>query len=75
VNDDDHLIKKRSSFTLKFRGGHVSQKNLEKQLKKWREERARKASSQAPADRRTLRVNGQDVVVIKRGRSKLNSVQ
>jgi hypothetical protein len=53
----------------------VSQKNLEKQLKKWREERARKASSQAPADRRTLRVNGQDVVVIKRGRSKLNSVQ
>lgn len=53
----------------------MSQKNLEKQLKKWREDRARKASPQAPADRRTLRVNGQDIIVIKRGRSKLNSVR
>ena len=53
----------------------MSQTNLEKQLKKWREDRARKAPAQAPADRRTLRVNGQDVIVIKRGRSKLNSVQ
>ena len=53
----------------------MSQKDLDKQLKQWREDRARKTPSQPPADRRTLRVNGQDVVVIKRGRSKLQSVQ
>lgn len=51
----------------------MSQKNLEKQLKKWREDRARKASPQAPAYRRTLRVNGQDVIVIKRGQRRLVS--
>ena len=69
VNEDESFIKKS------VLGGYVSQKNLERQLKKWREDRARKAPAQAPADRRTLRVNGQDVIVIKRGRSKLNSVQ
>jgi hypothetical protein len=59
-----------------IRGGNVSQKDVDKQLKQWREDRARKTTaSQPPADRRTLRVNGQDVVVIKRGRSKLQSVQ
>jgi hypothetical protein len=42
----------------------VTEKVLEKELKKWREMRARKASPQGPVDRRTVRVNGQDVVVI-----------
>lgn len=39
-------------------------KDLEKELKKWREMRARKTAPQAPTDRRTVRVNGQDVLVI-----------
>ena len=54
------------------------QKDVDKQLKQWREDRARKttaSASQPPAARRTLRVNGQDVVVIKRGRSKLQATQ
>ena len=39
--------------------------NLEKELRRWREARARKQGGrQTPADRRTLRVNGQEVVVI-----------
>ena len=39
--------------------------DLEKELRKWREARARKhGGRQTPADRRTLRVNGQEVVVI-----------
>ena len=42
----------------------VTEKALEKELKKWRERRARKAAPQPPTDRRTVRVNGQDVLVI-----------
>jgi hypothetical protein len=43
----------------------MMKQNLEKELRKWREARARKQSGrQAPNDRRTLRVNGQEVVVI-----------
>lgn len=39
--------------------------DLEKELRKWREARARKQGSRGvPNDRRTLRVNGQEVVVI-----------
>jgi len=39
--------------------------NLEKEFHKWREARAKKSGGrQTPADRRTLRVNGQEVVVI-----------
>ncbi len=39
--------------------------NLEKELRKWREARARKQGGrQTSADRRTLRVNGQEVVVV-----------
>jgi hypothetical protein len=39
--------------------------DLEMQLRKWREDRARKqATRQMPNDRRTVRVNGQEVVVI-----------
>jgi hypothetical protein len=42
-----------------------AQLELEKELRKWREERARKQGvRQAPKDRRTVRVNGQEVVVI-----------
>jgi len=38
---------------------------LEKELRRWREARARKqATRQVPSDRRTVRVNGQEVVVI-----------
>jgi hypothetical protein len=39
--------------------------DLEKELRKWREKRAQKSGGrQTPNDRRTLRVNGQEVVVI-----------
>ena len=39
--------------------------DLEKELRKWREARARKSSARpVPNDRRTVRVNGQEVVVI-----------
>jgi len=42
-----------------------AQLELEKELRKWREERARKQGGrEVPRDRRTLRVNGQEVVVI-----------
>ncbi len=45
-------------------------KELEKQLKKWREARVRKVPVQIAADRRTVRVNGQDVLVITKARAK-----
>jgi hypothetical protein len=48
----------------------VSAKELEKQLKKWRETRARKVPHQTAADRRMVRVNGQDVLVITKARNK-----
>ena len=39
--------------------------DLEAQLRKWREDRARKQGArQMSNDRRTVRVNGQEVVVI-----------
>ena len=39
--------------------------DLESQLRKWREDRARKQSARPmPNDRRTVRVNGQEVVVV-----------
>ena len=39
--------------------------DLENELRKWREARARKQSHRrTPNDRRTVRVNGQEVVVI-----------
>lgn len=41
--------------------------DLEKELLKWRQARAQKQNArQAPADRRTVRVNGQDVVVVRK---------
>lgn len=48
----------------------MSAKELEKQLKKWRETRARKVPYQTAADRRMVRVNGQDVLVITKARNK-----
>ena len=54
--------------------------DLEKELKRWREKRAQKPAGgrprEAPAlptatDRRTVRVNGQEVVVVKKGRRAL----
>jgi hypothetical protein len=50
---------------MSAQGGSMVKNNLEKELRKWREARARKQGGrQTPADRRTLRVNGQEVVVI-----------
>ena len=48
----------------------MNENDLSKHLKQWREARSRKVpSSQAnPADRRMVRVNGQDVVVITKAR-------
>jgi hypothetical protein len=49
----------------------VSENELVKQLKQWRETRTRKVPQQSTAsDRRMVRVNGQDVVVITKARSK-----
>jgi hypothetical protein len=40
--------------------------NLEKELRKWRQSRATKPQREAPTDRRTVKVNGQDVVVVRK---------
>ncbi|MGH8009468.1 MAG: hypothetical protein ACREQ3_20955 [Candidatus Binatia bacterium] len=49
----------------------MSTKEMEKQLKQWRESRARKNTQQVTAaDRRMVRVNGQDVLVITKARTK-----
>jgi molybdenum cofactor biosynthesis enzyme MoaA len=49
---------------------YVSVKELERQLKQWRETRARKGTQQSVSDRRMVRVNGQEVVVITKARNK-----
>ncbi len=54
-------------------------KDLERELKRWRERRAQKPIDrsrevsvlQTATDRRTVRVNGQEVVVVKKGRKAL----
>ena len=53
--------------------------DLEKELKKWREKRSQKPPGRSPVgtsapatDRRTVRVNGQEVVVVKKGRKALS---
>jgi len=54
-------------------------KDLEKELKRWREKRAQKpvvrsrevSAMPIASDRRTVRVNGQEVVVVKKGRKAL----
>ena len=40
--------------------------NLEKELRKWREDRATKPQREAPSDRRTVKVNGPEVVVVRK---------
>ena len=40
--------------------------NLEKELRKWRENRASKPQPDTPTDRRTVKVNGQEVVVVRK---------
>jgi hypothetical protein len=40
--------------------------NLEKELRKWRENRASKPQPEAPTDRRTVKVNGQEVLVVRK---------
>ena len=40
--------------------------NLEKELRKWREDRAAKPQRETPTDRRTVKVNGQEVVVVRK---------
>jgi hypothetical protein len=42
--------------------------NLEKELQRWRQTRARKPALETPADRRTVKVNGQEVLVVKKVR-------
>jgi hypothetical protein len=41
---------------------------LEKELKRWRETRGRKPAREGPADRCTVKVNGQEVLVVKKAR-------
>ena len=47
------------------RGKMLKTENLEKELRDWREARVRKQTSRpVTSDRRTLRVNGREVVVV-----------
>ena len=46
----------------------VDSKDLERQLKIWREASGQKSVQPPIADKRTVRVNGQNVVVVKRSR-------
>lgn len=48
----------------------MSENELVKQLKQWRETRTRKVPQQSTSDRRMVRVNGQEVVVITKARGK-----
>jgi hypothetical protein len=40
--------------------------NLEKELRKWRENRTSKPQREAPSDRSTVKVNGQEVLVVRK---------
>ena len=42
--------------------------NLEKELRKWRQNRASKPQPDAPTDRRTVKVNGQEVLVVRKAK-------
>ena len=42
--------------------------NLEKELRKWRQNRASKPQREAPTDRRTVKVNGQEVLVVRKSK-------
>ena len=45
-------------------------KDLERQLKRWREARGQKPAQPPLADKRTVQVNGQNVVVVRRSRNR-----
>jgi hypothetical protein len=47
--------------------------NLEKELRKWRQSRASKPQREAPSDRRTVKVNGQEVLVVRKKQRPRNS--
>lgn len=53
-------------------GDDIGSKDLEQQLRQWREERGRKPAEQVSvsAGKRTVKVNGQNIVVVKRARNK-----
>jgi hypothetical protein len=40
--------------------------DLEKELRKWRQDRAAHPHREATSDRRTVKVNGQEVVVVRK---------
>jgi len=40
--------------------------NLEKELEKWRRSRSSRPQRETPSDRRTVKVNGQEVVVVRK---------
>jgi hypothetical protein len=43
--------------------------NLEKELRKWRQNRAAsKPAHETPSDRRTVKVNGQEVLVVRKSK-------
>ena len=46
--------------------GGAMLENLEEELRKWRQNRASKPQREAPSDRRTVKVNGQEVLVVRK---------
>jgi len=46
--------------------GGAMLENLEEELRKWRQNRASKPQREAPTDRRTVKVNGQEVLVVRK---------
>ena len=46
--------------------GGAMLENLEEELRKWRQNRASKPQRDAPTDRRTVKVNGQEVLVVRK---------
>jgi hypothetical protein len=64
------LTRNNKAVTPTGRRKSVSENELVKQLKQWRETRTRKVPQQSTSDRRMVRVNGQEVVVITKARGK-----
>jgi hypothetical protein len=63
-------MRNNKAVTPTGRRKSVSENELVKQLKQWRETRTRKVPQQSTSDRRMVRVNGQEVVVITKARGK-----
>lgn len=64
------MTRNNKAVTPTGRRKSVSENELVKQLKQWRETRTRKVPQQSTSDRRMVRVNGQEVVVITKARGK-----